>query len=196
MAPNPQAPPFFQLIDHIRLGTLRLQPQRIPAKIDLIGAVRLFREMELRAKARQRIIAILCLGEIESKPVAHVTRYGSAHLLRRKGFVNTLRKNDRAIVSRRQSLLQRAAPAHGPESIVDFYSECAKSQARNTFRAEHFRRPEHVEKGVSTCDRFDDVPGYVRRVRPTEITGPVHEVYIQFSVCKVSAFTLHIKSCM
>ena len=78
MTPNPKLPLFFQLLDHIRLGALRLQPQRIPAKIDLIGAVRLFREMELRAKARQRIIEILCLGEVESKPVGHITRCGSA----------------------------------------------------------------------------------------------------------------------
>ena len=31
-------------------------------------------------------------------------------------------------------------------------------------RAQNYLRPEHIEKIVSTFDRFEDVPGYARRV--------------------------------
>ncbi len=36
-------------------------------------------------------------------------------------------------------------------------------------------RPEHVEKIVSTYDRFEDVPGYARRVPFEEISGPAND---------------------
>jgi type I restriction enzyme M protein len=38
-------------------------------------------------------------------------------------------------------------------------------------RAQNYLRPEHVEKIVSTFDRFEDVPGYSRRVGLDEIRG-------------------------
>src|SRR5439155_6433602 len=37
-------------------------------------------------------------------------------------------------------------------------------------RAQNYLRPEHVEKIVSTFDRFEDVPGYTRRVSLEEIS--------------------------
>ena len=39
-------------------------------------------------------------------------------------------------------------------------------------RAQNYLRPEHVEKIVSTFDRFEDVPGYARRVPLAEIGRP------------------------
>jgi type I restriction enzyme M protein len=42
-------------------------------------------------------------------------------------------------------------------------------------RAQNYLRPEHVEKIVSTFDRFEDVPGYPRRVPLEEIGGPVND---------------------
>src|SRR5438093_13472324 len=36
-------------------------------------------------------------------------------------------------------------------------------------RAQNYLRPEHIEKIVSTFDRFEDVPGYARRVSLEEI---------------------------
>jgi len=42
-------------------------------------------------------------------------------------------------------------------------------------RAQNYLRPEHVEKVVSTFDRFEDVPGYARRVPIEEIAGPAND---------------------
>jgi type I restriction enzyme M protein len=42
-------------------------------------------------------------------------------------------------------------------------------------RAQNYLRPEHVEKIVSTYDRFEDVPGYAQRVSLEEIGGPVND---------------------
>src|SRR5712692_8782001 len=42
-------------------------------------------------------------------------------------------------------------------------------------RAQNYLRPEHVEKIVSTCDRFEDVPGYARRVSLEEIGGTTND---------------------
>jgi type I restriction enzyme M protein len=42
-------------------------------------------------------------------------------------------------------------------------------------RAQNYLRPEHVEKIVSTCDRFEDVPGYARRVSLEEISSPAND---------------------
>jgi len=39
-------------------------------------------------------------------------------------------------------------------------------------RAQNYLRPEHVEKIVSTFERFEDVPGYARRVSLEEIGDP------------------------
>ena len=39
-------------------------------------------------------------------------------------------------------------------------------------RAQNYLRPEHIEKIVSTYERFEDIPGYARRVSLDEITGP------------------------
>ncbi len=38
-------------------------------------------------------------------------------------------------------------------------------------RAQNYLRPEHVEKIASTFDRFEDVPGYARRVTLAESRG-------------------------
>src|SRR5262249_34923910 len=37
-------------------------------------------------------------------------------------------------------------------------------------RAQNYLRPEHVEKIVSTFERYEDVPGYARRVSVSEIS--------------------------
>jgi type I restriction enzyme M protein len=42
-------------------------------------------------------------------------------------------------------------------------------------RAQNYLRPEHVEKIVSTFDRFEDVPGYARRVPLAEIGDPSND---------------------
>ena len=42
-------------------------------------------------------------------------------------------------------------------------------------RAQNYLRPEHVEKIVSTFERFEDVPGCARRVSLAEISGPRNE---------------------
>jgi type I restriction enzyme M protein len=42
-------------------------------------------------------------------------------------------------------------------------------------RAQNYLRPEHVEKIVSTFDRFEDVPGYARRVPLAEIGDPAND---------------------
>jgi type I restriction enzyme M protein len=42
-------------------------------------------------------------------------------------------------------------------------------------RAQNYLRPEHVEKIVSTFDRFEDVPGYARRVPLEEIGSPAND---------------------
>ncbi len=42
-------------------------------------------------------------------------------------------------------------------------------------RAQNYVRPEHVEKIVSTFDRFDDIPGYARRVSLAEISNEVND---------------------
>jgi type I restriction enzyme M protein len=42
-------------------------------------------------------------------------------------------------------------------------------------RAQNYLRPEHVEKIVSTYDRFEDVPGYARRVPLVEINSPAND---------------------
>jgi len=42
-------------------------------------------------------------------------------------------------------------------------------------RAQNYLRPEHVEKIVSTYDRFEDVPAYVRRVPLEEIGGAAND---------------------
>ena len=42
-------------------------------------------------------------------------------------------------------------------------------------RAQNYLRPEHVEKIVSTYDRFEDVPGYARRVPLEEISSPAND---------------------
>src|ERR671922_631760 len=42
-------------------------------------------------------------------------------------------------------------------------------------RAQNYLRPEHVEKIVSTYDRFEDVPGYARRVPLAEIGDPAND---------------------
>lgn len=42
-------------------------------------------------------------------------------------------------------------------------------------RAQSYLRPEHVEKIVSTYERFVDIPGYARRVSLDEITGPEND---------------------
>ncbi|MBI3245320.1 MAG: N-6 DNA methylase [Deltaproteobacteria bacterium] len=42
-------------------------------------------------------------------------------------------------------------------------------------RAQNYLRPEHVEKIVSTFDRFEDVPGYARRVSLEEIGCPAND---------------------
>jgi type I restriction enzyme M protein len=39
-------------------------------------------------------------------------------------------------------------------------------------RAQNFLRPEHIEKIASTFERFEDVPGYARRVSLAEIADP------------------------
>jgi hypothetical protein len=38
-------------------------------------------------------------------------------------------------------------------------------------RAQNYLHPKHIEKIVSTYDRFEDVPGYARRVALQEIPG-------------------------
>ena len=42
-------------------------------------------------------------------------------------------------------------------------------------RAQNYLRPEHVEKIVSTFDRYEDVPGYARRVALDEIGGEAND---------------------
>ncbi len=42
-------------------------------------------------------------------------------------------------------------------------------------RAQNYLRPEHIEKIVSTFDRFEDVPGYTRCVALAEIGGPAND---------------------
>ncbi len=42
-------------------------------------------------------------------------------------------------------------------------------------RAQNYLRPEHIEKIVSTFNRFEDVPGYARRVALEEIGGPAND---------------------
>src|SRR6266478_5995623 len=42
-------------------------------------------------------------------------------------------------------------------------------------RAQNSLRPEHVEKIVSTFDRFEDVPGYARRVSLEEVGSPAND---------------------
>ena len=42
-------------------------------------------------------------------------------------------------------------------------------------RAQNYLRPEHVEKIVSTYERFEDIPGYARRVSLEEITDSVND---------------------
>jgi type I restriction enzyme M protein len=42
-------------------------------------------------------------------------------------------------------------------------------------RAQNYLRPEHIEKIVSTFDRFEDVPGYARRVSLEEIGSPAND---------------------
>jgi type I restriction enzyme M protein len=42
-------------------------------------------------------------------------------------------------------------------------------------RAQNYLRPEHVEKIVSTYDRFEDIPGYARRVPLDEINRPAND---------------------
>jgi type I restriction enzyme M protein len=42
-------------------------------------------------------------------------------------------------------------------------------------RAQNYLRPEHVEKIVSTFDRFEDVPGYAQRVPLAEIGDPAND---------------------
>jgi type I restriction enzyme M protein len=42
-------------------------------------------------------------------------------------------------------------------------------------RAQNYLRPEHVEKIVSTFDRFEDVPGYARRVPLAQIGDPAND---------------------
>jgi type I restriction enzyme M protein len=42
-------------------------------------------------------------------------------------------------------------------------------------RAQNYLRPEHVEKIVSTFDRFEDVAGYARRVSLEEISSPAND---------------------
>ncbi|MGH7967064.1 MAG: N-6 DNA methylase, partial [Candidatus Binatia bacterium] len=42
-------------------------------------------------------------------------------------------------------------------------------------RAQNYLRPEHVEKIVSTFDRFEDIPGYARRVSLEEISSPAND---------------------
>jgi type I restriction enzyme M protein len=45
----------------------------------------------------------------------------------------------------------------------------------HTGRAQNYLRPEHVEKIVSTFDRFEDVPSYARRVSLAEIGSPAND---------------------
>jgi type I restriction enzyme M protein len=42
-------------------------------------------------------------------------------------------------------------------------------------RAQNYLRPEHIEKIASTFERFEDVPGYARRVPLTEIKDPAND---------------------
>jgi type I restriction enzyme M protein len=42
-------------------------------------------------------------------------------------------------------------------------------------RAQNYLRPEHVEKIVSTYDRFEDIPNYARRVALAEISSPAND---------------------
>ncbi len=42
-------------------------------------------------------------------------------------------------------------------------------------RAQNYLRPEHVEKVVSTFDRFQDIPGYARRVSLKEIASEAND---------------------
>jgi type I restriction enzyme M protein len=42
-------------------------------------------------------------------------------------------------------------------------------------RAQNYLRPEHIEKIVSTFDRFEDVPRYARRVPLAEIISPAND---------------------
>jgi type I restriction enzyme M protein len=42
-------------------------------------------------------------------------------------------------------------------------------------RAQNYLRPENIEKIVSTYDRYEDVPGYVRQVPLAEISSPVND---------------------
>ncbi len=42
-------------------------------------------------------------------------------------------------------------------------------------RAQNYLRPEHIEKIVSTYDRFEDVLSYARRVRLEEISSPAND---------------------
>src|SRR5712692_116751 len=48
-------------------------------------------------------------------------------------------------------------------------------------RAQNYLRPEHVEKIVSTCARFEDVPGYARRVSLEEISSPANDWNLNIS---------------
>lgn len=41
--------------------------------------------------------------------------------------------------------------------------------------AQNYLRPEHVEKIASTLERFENVPGYARRVPLSEITDPEND---------------------
>jgi type I restriction enzyme M protein len=45
----------------------------------------------------------------------------------------------------------------------------------HTGRAQNYLRPEHVEKIVSTFDRFEDVPGYARCVSLEDVGSPVND---------------------
>ena len=42
-------------------------------------------------------------------------------------------------------------------------------------RAQNYLRPEHVEKVVSTFDRYEDIPGYARRVSLEEISSAAND---------------------
>jgi type I restriction enzyme M protein len=58
--------------------------------------------------------------------------------------------------------------AEARRAQVLFINADAEFHAR---RAQNYLRPEHIEKIASTFERFEDVPGYARRVPLTEISG-------------------------
>jgi type I restriction enzyme M protein len=79
------------------------------------------------------------------------------------------------ILMMRPNLSGRSPNPNKPESRrgqVLFINADAEFHAG---RAQNYLRPEHVEKIVSTFDRFEDVAGYARRVPLAEIGDPAND---------------------